>query len=178
MVLRSKHTTVTLSSVLLPSSFDFAERDAASLVNREAECPGADGWERDRPKSVTLGKRERILVAARQQFFLARLSAVPDRADRVDNMAGGEPVAAGDLCIPRRTTAQGSAFLQKVTPGGGVDRAVHSPAAQERAVCRIHDGVNGQLRDVALDDLNALRPGTRRESALLCCSIPGGSRRG
>ncbi len=46
----------------------------------------------------------------------------------------------------------------KLPPGRGVDGAVHTSPAQERAVGRVHDGVDCQFGDVALDDFNPLRP--------------------
>src|SRR3954471_9689645 len=73
----------------------------------------------------------RTAVAARQNRVLVGSAATPDRADRVDDAPGGKLVALGDLGVARLAAVQRPAFGEKRGAGGGVDRAVDAPAAQQ-----------------------------------------------
>jgi hypothetical protein len=46
---------------------------------------------------------------------------------------------------------QRAAFCQKFRPGRLMNGAIHPPVAQQRGVCRVHDGIYILLRDIALD---------------------------
>ena len=67
---------------------------------------------------------------------------MPDRADGVDDVLGGELVAFGETRLTRGAAADRAAFLQQLRPRRRVDRAVDSPAAQERFIRGVHDRVD------------------------------------
>ena len=54
-----------------------------------------------------------------------------------------------------KTTAQRAAFGEQFGACGAVNRAIDSATAEERCVRRVHDGINVQFSDVALDDLDS-----------------------
>jgi hypothetical protein len=72
----------------------------------------------------------------------------------VDDPFGRQPIALGDFRLAGRATAQLPAFLEQFRPGNAMNRAVHTAAAQQGRVCRVHDHVHRLLRNIALDDFN------------------------
>ena len=60
------------------------------------------------------------------------IAAVPDRTDGVDDEAGGQAIALGQLGVARFAAAQQPAFVQQTRAGGTMDRAVDSTAAEQR----------------------------------------------
>jgi hypothetical protein len=75
------------------------------------------------------------------------------RADRVDDVAGGQAVAPGQARLAGRAAAEGAALGQQLGAGRAVDGPVHTAAAEEAVIGGVDDGVNGELRDVGLDSL-------------------------
>ena len=67
--------------------------------------------------------------------------AAPDRADRVDHMAGGQPIAARDPRLAGRAAADLAAFLEKLRTGGAMDGAVDAAAAEQALVRGVDDRV-------------------------------------
>jgi hypothetical protein len=53
------------------------------------------------------------------------------------------------------TTSERAAFGEQFGACGTVNRAVDAATAEERCVCRVHNGINVQFSDVALDDLDS-----------------------
>jgi len=135
---------------------DRVDGDLRGAVGREAVDAGADGRDGDAGKLVLGGDLQAAAIARGEQRLLVRAAAAPDRADRVDDVAGGEAVAPGDLRLARRAAAERAAFRQKLRPGGPVNGAVDPAAAEQRLVRGINDGVNREPGDVALDDLDAV----------------------
>src|SRR3954451_17182623 len=99
--------------------------------------------------------RQRVTITLRQRLDLARTAAAPDRANRVDDITRGKIVAAGDARLPRRASAECTTFGQQTWPCGSMDCPIHTAAPQERRIGGVDNGINGQCRDVAFDDLQA-----------------------
>lgn len=97
---------------------------------------------------------DRPPVAARQQVRFALRPAPPHRPHRVNDVTGGQPVAFGEFGVAGFTAVQRPAFGQQFGSGGPVDGPVDAPAPQQTRVGRVHDGVDGLLGNVALNDLN------------------------
>ncbi len=74
-----------------------ADRDARGAIGRKAVDAGRDRRIGDRGEAMLGRKRERRAIAGREQIVLALVAAAPDRADRVDDVLGLEPIAARDL---------------------------------------------------------------------------------
>ena len=55
---------------------------------------------------------------------------------------------------PGFTTAQRAAFGQQFGARSAVNRAIDTATAEERRVCRIHNRIDLQFSDVALDDID------------------------
>jgi hypothetical protein len=85
------------------------------------------------------GEVERRPIAGRQQFFLAMAASVPHRTDDVNDMPGGKPISARDLCRAGRAAAERLALRAQFGTGRAMDRAINATAAKQRVVCRIHD---------------------------------------
>ena len=103
-------------------------------------------------------ERERRAIAGGEQIILALVAAVPHRPDRVDHMLGLELIAARDLGRAGVAATERAALDQQIRPGRAMDCAVDATAAQERAVRRVHDGINRERRDVRNSDLDQGRP--------------------
>ena len=107
-------------------------------------------------------ERKRGAIAGGEQFLLALVAAAPDRPDRVNDVPGLEPVAAGDLGGTGVAAAQRLALGQELGSGGAMDGAVDAAAAEQRPVGGIDDGVDVERRDVGDADLEPRRSDTRR----------------
>src|SRR5262249_19790296 len=81
-------------------------------------------------------------------------SALPDRADGVNDEAGLQAKAGGEHCVTGSATADLPAGLEQLPPGGPVNRPIHTTATEKPAVRRVDDGVHVEGGDVCLDDLD------------------------
>jgi hypothetical protein len=70
----------------------------------------------------------------------------------MDDIAGGQKMAAGDFGIARRVATDRAAFCEEFWSGGAMDRAVHAAPAEKRRIGGVHDGVDVKPRDVFDDD--------------------------
>src|SRR4029077_1795198 len=100
-----------------------ADCDARRDVGWEAINTGRNRREGKRCQLMPVGERDRASVAGCQQVFLARASAVPYRANRVDHMLGGQRVSARDLGAAGIASAQRSTFLAQLWSCGGGNAA-------------------------------------------------------
>ena len=85
-------------------------------------------------------------------FPLAVLTAVPNRAHGVDDVAARQAVRAGDLGLAGPAAAQSPALLEQLRPRRTVDAAIHAATAQKRFICRIDDSVNLHFRNVVANN--------------------------
>src|SRR5262249_53929575 len=99
--------------------------------DRIAVHAGADARKRDRRDRVLACEGEALLVARRQELRLLVMSAMPDGADGMNDMARGKVVALRDFRLACLTSAQRSAFVAKLGPRATVDRTVDATAAKE-----------------------------------------------
>src|SRR4029079_16185243 len=99
-------------------------------------------------KEMLGGKIERRRIAGSEQLILALVAAAPYRPDRMDDVLRLEPVAFRDLRRSRLAPAHAGAFTLWLPPRGAMDRAIHTAAAEQRAVRRIHDRVDIERGDV------------------------------
>jgi hypothetical protein len=90
-----------------------------------------------------------------------------NRADRVNDVFCREAVAFGDFRLTCRTSAKRAAFLKELSACCTVNRAVYTTASQQTRIRGINDGINGLLRDVALDDLNLCHCGSNQTGKLV-----------
>ena len=59
---------------------------------------------------MTLGEGQRAGISVGKQRFLARATALPDRANGMDDMARRQSVTLGDLGLARFAAAERAAF--------------------------------------------------------------------
>ena len=125
-------------------------------------------------------------VVRGQRLIFARLSAVPDRTDGMNHMAGRQTVSTADFGFSGIAAVQQTAFRQKLRPCRAMDRAIDAAATEQRRIGGVDDGVNAQGRDVGDDDFQPRRAElarrqTQAEAAALtvtplsansCCSSP------
>jgi hypothetical protein len=83
-------------------------------------------------------------------------AVTPNRANGVDHPLGGQIVPFGDLGFTGPTAVKRPAFLQQFWAGRPVNCAINTAAAQQGRIGRIHDRVHVLLRDIALNNLNAI----------------------
>ena len=89
----------------------------------------------------------------------------------MDHPASREPAAGSRFRVTRRATAEQAALGQDLGASRAMDGAVHSTAAQERGVGRVHDRMDALLGEVAEDEAE------RHESASRPIVRPGGRSR-
>ena len=70
-------------------------------------------------------------ITGGEQFILATIAAVPNRADRMDHMRGRQPITFSDLGAPGLATAERAAFFKQRPPCGPMDRAIHAATAEQ-----------------------------------------------
>ena len=131
-----------------------AEADAARPVEGKAIGAGRDRGEGDGLEPVGLGECQAVAIARGERLVLALVAAVPDRADGVDDVAGGEVVAAGDARLAGGAAAKGPALGYQLGAGGAVNGAVDAGPAKERGLGRVDDGSADLRGDVAFDNLD------------------------
>ena len=78
-------------------------------------------------------------VTRRQQLVLARAAALPDRADRMDDVLCRQTIAVRYLGGSGLATAKRPAFGKQIRSGGAMDGAVDAAATEERTVGSIDD---------------------------------------
>jgi hypothetical protein len=72
----------------------------------------------------------------------------------VNDESSWQTISARDFSFAWTTTAQRVAFGEQFGACCAVNRAVDAATAEERCVCRVHNGINLQFSDVALDDID------------------------
>src|SRR5262249_5674162 len=107
VVAQAPEGTLRDGRVALDEPADLGDGDARGPLQGEAERAGADGGEGDGLQAVPHRQSQAVAVTARQLLVLARTAAVPDRADRVDDVAGGEMIAFCDLGFARCAAGAG-----------------------------------------------------------------------
>ena len=156
-----KQTTMTRSGRAFLVRKSALSRSAIRQAWRDGEAvgAGADRGEGDGAAAEIAGDFQRAPIATRQQFGLALASAVPDRTDGVDDVAGGQVETRRGLGVAGGAAAENSARGQQFRPGGAVDGAVHAAAAEQRGVGRVDDGIDVLTGEIALDQLDAVGKG-------------------
>jgi hypothetical protein len=64
-------------------------------------------------------------------------------------------VARGEFGLASGTAVEFAAFCEEAGAGGAVDGAIDSPAAEEGLVGAVDDGVDVELGDVGLEDVDS-----------------------
>ena len=100
---------------------------------------GGDGGEGDCLDAMGQCDLDRAPVATCQQAGLALVSAAPYRPHRVDDMASGKRVSAGDFCLAGRAAIQAPAFGKQFRTCRPVDGTVDAapPSRVELAALTI-----------------------------------------
>lgn len=111
---------------------------------------------RDRADAVGLRQGQRIVVGRCQKPVLIGIAALPDRADRMDDVARFQAITGGEFRLTRGAAAEAPAFRQQFRPGGVVDGTVDTAAAKQGRIRRVDDRVDIERRDVSLDNLDPL----------------------
>jgi len=101
---------------------------------------------------VLIGEAEAGAVGGGEQFGLALLAAMPDGPDRVDDALGRQPPAGRDRRLSGRHLADSTAFGRDARPASPVDRPTHPAAWPEGFVGGVHDRVDLDSGDVALNE--------------------------
>src|SRR5690606_36169331 len=99
-----------------------------------------------------------VAVAGREEVRFAFVAALPERADGVDDEAGGQGESRCDAGFAGGTADAAPDFGNGATggeqgrAGGAVDRTVHAAAAEQGFVRRVHDRVDAEFAKVGFDD--------------------------
>jgi len=117
-----------------------------------AENAGGDQWKCHRLTAVLLRQRKARPVAGGELLPLTALTAVPHRADGVDDVAARQAVRARDFGLAGPAAAQRPALLEQLRPRRPVDAPIHPASAQQGLLGRVDNGVHGHFRDVVAND--------------------------
>ena len=136
--------------------------DPGRGLQRKLEGARGDGRESDAPAAAFAGLGKACLVR-RLQLPATPLVVVLviDWPHRVDDPVGGKAEGGrradlpGGASLPLRVERQFSAGLEQLRPGGLVDGTVHAPSAQQECVCRVDDGIDLLVDNIAQQQLDA-----------------------
>ena len=134
--------------VLCEEFADGVHRHPERLILGIAENTGGDQRKGNRLTAVLLRQHKAGAIAGGELFPLAALTAVPNRAHGVDDVAARQAVRAGDLGLASPAVAQSPALCQQLRPRRPMDTAIHAATAQQRFLRRVDDGVHTHFRDV------------------------------
>jgi hypothetical protein len=76
-------------------------RNICGTVGRKTKRAGRNGGESDRGKRINFGKLDRTSVTGGELVVLALSATVPDRPNRMDDMASWQLIATGNLSVTR-----------------------------------------------------------------------------
>lgn len=130
---------------------------------------GADAREGDAAYLVRFGKMQAVGVGSGELCGFVLPATMPDRADGVDDVAGGQAVAGSDFCLACLAAVELAAFGKQLRPGSAVNGTVHPASAQQGVVGGVDDGVNGQGGDVGNGDFDGAHGGARMGLQWLHC---------
>ena len=82
-------------------------------------------------------------------MIFAIVSASPDGTYGMNYPSCRKHVAPGDASLARRAAADAPALFQKLWARSPVDGTVHTPAAQERVVGSVDDGIDLERGDIS-----------------------------
>ena len=85
------------------------------------------------------------------------VAALPDGADRVDDVTRGQLAGRRRLRIAGLAAAESAAFLENGGPAAAMNGSVHAAAAQQGGIRRVYDRVDLLGRDVALSERDSFR---------------------
>ena len=74
----------------------------------------------------------------------------------MDNLFTRQIIGISHLALPSFAASQSPTFLQQSRSGSMMDSSIHATTSQQRLVCRIHDGIHFQCRDVTNYNLDIL----------------------
>jgi hypothetical protein len=117
-------------------------RNLRRAIGGETVDTGGNGGKGNRSQAMGLAEFDRTGVARGQRLIFAPATAVPNRADGVDDMPRRQPMAGRDFGVTGLATIEGSAFGQEFGAGSAVNRAIDATAAEQRRVGGVDDSVN------------------------------------
>jgi len=121
---------------------------------------------------VALAQFKRAAIARCQRLIFALASAMPDRADGMNDMPRRQTIRFGDFRAASLAAVEGTAFGQQLESGRAMDRTIHPTTAEQRGVRSVDDRVNAERRNIGDDDLQPrlaylARSQTQAEAAAL-----------
>ena len=111
---------------------DRSNGDCRRAIRGETVDPGGNRREGHRRKPVLVAELHRTPIARCKQSILVELPAIPHRANGMDHVPGGQPIALGDLCLAGRAAMKHTAFGDEIGSSGAMNRAVDTAATEQR----------------------------------------------
>lgn len=103
--------------------------------------------------------------------MLAETATAPDRTNRMDDVPSRQPITFSYPGFSGRTSTEKVTFLQQLRARRAMNGAIDTGSAEQRRIRRVDDGVHGELRDIAVDDLDAAEDGRKTSPAGLFIRI-------
>src|SRR5258708_3821827 len=93
--------------------------------------------------------------------------SLPDRSDRVNDVTGRQTVALRQPRLAGRAASENAAFGEELGSARPMNCTVDTAAAEQRRVCSVNGGSDGEMRDVAGFEGDAVRAGHDRFALML-----------
>ena len=147
-LLPAEHDQIDRHLVAQQELADRVHRDLHRLLLRITVGPRGNQGKGNGFQMMLSRQLQRAAVAGGKQLPLPGVPAPPDRAHRMDDIPGGQPIALRQLRLPRFTAAQLFAFGPQLRAGGAVNGAVHPAASEQRPVGGVDNGIHLHPGDV------------------------------
>ena len=133
---------------------NFTKSDAGGAFEGEAIGSGANAREGDGAEVVFFSQSKAVAVAVGEQVVFVVVSAMPDRADGVDDIPRGQIIAGCYLGFAGVASAQCFTMVIKSPARSRMNGRIDPATAEQGRICGIDDGVDRQCRDVALNNFD------------------------
>jgi hypothetical protein len=131
------------------------QRNVRGLLERITVSAATDRRKRYCFDFIVHRELQRIAVAICECPRFVMFPATPNGSDSVNHEASEQTICAGNFRLAGFTTAECAAFGEQFGAGGAVNRAIDTATAEKRRVCRVHNGINLELCDIAAEDFNS-----------------------
>src|SRR6476620_9289862 len=111
-----------------------------------------------------VGKCQGASITGGEQLRFTSLAAMPHRPDGVNDIAGWETISLRQYGITGPAATEQAAFIPQLGSSCTMNRTAHTTARKECFIRGIHDGVDIQCGDVALNRLKRGGHEARRPS--------------
>jgi hypothetical protein len=109
----------------------FADRDLDSEVEGKAVDAATDGWEGQSPQAVAARERKARTIATGKQLPFSVFSAIPYRANGMNDISGGQAITPGQFRLACLATVEQTALAEKFRASSAMDCPINPSATEQ-----------------------------------------------